>query len=81
MKKVSLFNLTEDLTQGTEILSKHNAGSTIFKINGYGTDKLGATQEIVEAYTTRTSILTKDESIVLSCPFICCETKLEVFSK
>jgi hypothetical protein len=81
MKKVSVFNRIDDPTQGTQILSKHNAGSTIFKINGYGLDKLEATQEIIKAYTTRRSILTKDESIVLGWTFICCQTKLEVFSK
>jgi hypothetical protein len=81
MKKISVINRIDDRTQGTEILSEHNAGSTIFEINDYGRDKLGATQEIVEAYTTRRSILTKDESIVLGWTFICCQTKLEVFSK
>jgi hypothetical protein len=63
----------EDLTQVTEILRKHNASSLTFEIYGYGRKKLGATQEIVEAYTTRRSILTKDESIIP------CQTKLEVF--
>jgi hypothetical protein len=62
----------DDLTQATEILRKHNASSLTFKI--YGRKKLGATQEIVEAYRTRRSILTRDDSIIP------CQTKLEVFA-
>jgi nitrogen regulatory protein PII len=81
MKEISVFYRLDDLTQVTEILRKHNAISITFEINGYGRSKLGAIQETVEAaYTTRRSILTKDESIVPDWTFIRFQTRLEDFA-
>jgi hypothetical protein len=80
MKEISVLNRIDDLTQATEILRNHNARSITFEINDYDRDKLGDTQEIVEAFTTRRSILTKDESIVPDWEFIHHQTKLEVFA-
>jgi nitrogen regulatory protein PII len=65
MKEISFFYRLEDLTEVTEILRKHNAISMTSEINGNGKSKLGGIQETVEAaYTSRRSILTKDESTV-----------------
>ena len=87
MKEISVFIRTDDLTQVTEILRKHNAGGIIFyEINGAGSGKRDAIQEIVEAYTTGRSIITDyekrttDETIVPDWSFIRLQTKLEVFA-
>ena len=86
MKEISVFIRTDDLTQVTEILRKHNAGGIIFyEINGADRGKRDAIQEIVEAYTTGRSIIThekrtKDETIVPDWRFIRRQTKLEVFA-
>jgi nitrogen regulatory protein PII len=53
MKERSVFIRTDNLTQMTEILRKHNAGGiSFYEINGAGRGKRDAIQEIVEAYTT-----------------------------
>ena len=85
MKEIFVFIRTDDLTQVTEILRKHNAGGISYEINGAGRDKLDAIREIVEAYTTGRSIITdekrtKDETIVPDWRFIRLQTKLEVFA-
>ena len=86
MKERSVFIRTDNLTQVTEILRKHNAGGIRFyEINGADRGKRDAIQEIVEAYTTGRSIITdekrtKDETIVPDWRFIRRQTKLEVFA-
>jgi hypothetical protein len=80
MKEIFVLNRIDDLTQATEILRNYDARSITFEINDYDRDKLGETQEIVEAFSTRRSILTKDESILPDWKFIDCQTKLEVFA-
>jgi nitrogen regulatory protein PII len=86
MKEIFVFIRTDDLTQVTEILRKHNAGGISYEINGAGRDKLDAIREIVEAYTTGRSIITdyekrtKDETIGPDWRFIRLQTKLEVFA-
>lgn len=88
MKKISVFIRTDDLTQVTEIIRKHNAGGiSFYEINGgAGRDKRDAIQEIVEAYATGRSIIadyekrTKDETIVPDWRFNRRQTKLEVFA-
>ena len=80
MKEISVLDQIDDLTQATEILRDHNARSRNLEINDYDRDKSGDTQEIVEAFTTRRSILTKDGSIAPDCKFIRCQTKSEVFA-
>jgi nitrogen regulatory protein PII len=89
MKEISVFIRTDDLTQVNKIIRKHDAGGISFhEINGgaAGRDKRDAIQEIVEAYTTRRSIITdyekrtKDEIIVPDWRFILRQTELEVFA-
>jgi hypothetical protein len=86
MKERSVFIRTDNLTQVTEILRKHNAGGiSFYEINGADRGKRDAIQEIVEAYTTGRSIITdekrtKDETIVPDWRFIRRQTKLEVFA-
>jgi hypothetical protein len=86
MKERSVFIRTDNLTQMTEILRKHNAGGiSFYEINGADRGKRDAIQEIVEAYTTGRSIITdekrtKDETIVPDWRFIRRQTKLEVFA-
>jgi nitrogen regulatory protein PII len=83
MKEIFVFIRTDDLTQVTEILRKHNAGGISYEINGAGRDKRDAIREIVEAYTTGRSDYekrTKDETIVPDWRFIRRQTKLEVFA-
>jgi hypothetical protein len=83
MKERSVFIRTDNLTQVTEILRKHNAGGiSFYEINGADRGKRDA---IVEAYTTGRSIITdekrtKDETIVPDWRFIRRQTKLEVFA-
>jgi nitrogen regulatory protein PII len=80
MKEISVFYRLEDLTEVTEILRKHNAISITSEINDNGKGKLGGIQEPVEeAYTSRRSILTKDESTV-PWTFIRLQTSLEDFA-
>ena len=53
MKEISIFILTDDLAQVTEILRKHNVGGiTFYEINGAGRTKRDAMPEIVQAYMT-----------------------------
>ena len=76
MKEIFAFIRTDDLTQVTEILRKHNAGGINYEINGAGRDKLDAIREIVEAYMTGRSIMTdyekrtKDGTIIPDWRFI-----------
>lgn len=89
MKEISVFIRTDDLTQETEIIRKHNAGGiSFYEINGgAGRDKRDTKQEIVEAYATGRSIITdyekrtkEEETIVPDWRFIRRQTKLEVFA-
>ena len=53
MKEISIFILTDDLEQVTEILRKHNVGGiTFYEINGAGRTKRDAMPEIVQSYMT-----------------------------
>ena len=53
MKEISIFILTDDLAQVTEILRKHNVGGiTFYEINGAGRTKRDAMPEIVQSYMT-----------------------------
>src|ERR671918_1716927 len=53
MKEISIFIPTDDLTQVTEILRKHNVGGiTFYEINGAGRTKRDAVPEMVRAYMT-----------------------------
>lgn len=53
MKEISIFILTDDLAQVTEILKKHNVGGmTFYEINGAGRTKRDAMPEIVQSYMT-----------------------------
>ncbi len=57
MKEISIFILTDDLAQVTEILRKHNVGGiTFYEINGAGRTKRDAIPEIVNAYVTGKTI-------------------------
>jgi len=81
MKEISVFIRTNDLTQVTEILRKHNAGGiSFYEINGADRDKRDVIQEIVEAYTTGRSIITDYETIVSDRRLISHQTKSEVFA-
>ena len=87
MKEISVVIRSDDLTQVTEILRKHDAGGIRFyEINGAGRDKRDAIREIVGAYTTGKSIITdyekrtKDETIVPDWRLIRRQTKLKVFA-
>ncbi|MGC2429394.1 MAG: P-II family nitrogen regulator [Nitrososphaeraceae archaeon] len=71
MKEISIFILTDDLMQVTEILKKHNVGGiTFYEINGAGRTKRDAVPEIVRSYMTGRTITpdyakrTKVETIV-----------------
>ena len=71
MKEISIFILTDDLVQVTEILKKHNVGGiTFYEINGAGRTKRDAVPEIVRSYMTGRTITpdyakrTKVETIV-----------------
>jgi nitrogen regulatory protein P-II 1 len=71
MKEISIFIPTDDLTQVTEILRKHNVGGiTFYEINGAGRTKRDAVPEMVRAYMTGRTITpdyvkrTKVETIV-----------------
>src|ERR687891_1997453 len=53
MKEISIFIPTDDLTQVTEILRKHNVGGiSFYEINGAGRTKRDAIPEIVHFYMT-----------------------------
>ena len=57
MKEISIFILTDDLAQVTEILRKHNVGGiTFYEINGAGRTKRDSIPEIVQSYMTGRSI-------------------------
>jgi len=57
MKEISIFILTDDLAQVTEILRKHNVGGiTFYEINGAGRTKRDAIPEIVNFYMTGKTI-------------------------
>lgn len=71
MKEISIFILTDDLMQVTEILKKHNVGGiTFYEINGAGRTKRDAVPEMVRSYMTGRTITpdyakrTKVETIV-----------------
>jgi nitrogen regulatory protein P-II 1 len=71
VKEISIFILTDDLAQVTEILQKHNVGGiTFYEINGVGRTKRDAVPEIVQSYMTGRTITpdyarrTKVETIV-----------------
>jgi nitrogen regulatory protein P-II 1 len=71
MKEISIYILTHDLAQVTEILRKHNVGGiTFYEINGAGRTKRDAVPEMVRAYMTGRTIIpdyvkrTKVETIV-----------------
>jgi nitrogen regulatory protein P-II 1 len=60
MKEISIFILTDDLAQVTEILRKHNVGGiTFYEINGAGRTKRDAIPEIVNSYMTGKTITTE----------------------
>lgn len=60
MKEISIFILTDDLAQVTEILRKHNVGGiTFYEINGAGRTKRDAIPEIVNFYMTGKTIATE----------------------
>jgi len=60
MKEISIFILTDDLAQVTEILRKHNVGGiTFYEINGAGRRKRDAIPEIVNFYMTGKTITTE----------------------
>ena len=60
MKEISIFILTDDLAQVTEILRKHNVGGiTFYEINGAGRTKRDAIPEIVNLYMTGKTITTE----------------------
>ena len=60
MKEISIFILTDDLAQVTEILRKHNVGGiTFYEINGAGRTKRDAIPEIVNFYMTGKTITTE----------------------
>ncbi len=87
MKEIPVSIQTDDFTQITEVLRKHNAGGIrLYEINGAGRGKRDAIQEIAEAYMTGKSNITdygrrtKDETILLDWRFIRSQTKLEVFA-
>ena len=72
MKEISIFILTDDLAQVTEILRKHNVGGiTFYEINGAGRTKRDAIPEMVRSYMTGRTITpeyvkrTKVETIVI----------------
>ena len=53
MKEISVFILTHDLAQATEILQKHNVGGmSFYDINGAGRTKRDALPEMVRSYMT-----------------------------
>jgi nitrogen regulatory protein P-II 1 len=57
MKEISIFILTDDLMQVTEILKKHNVGGiTFYEINGAGRTKRDAVPEMVRSYMTGRTI-------------------------
>jgi nitrogen regulatory protein P-II 1 len=71
MKEISIFILTDDLAQVTEILRKHNVGGiSFYEINGAGRTKRDAVPEMVRSYMTGRTITpdyarrTKVETIV-----------------
>jgi nitrogen regulatory protein P-II 1 len=71
MKEISIFILTDDLAQVTEILRKHNVGGiSFYEINGAGRTKRDAVPEMVRSYMTGRKITpdyakrTKVETIV-----------------
>ncbi|MGC2427864.1 MAG: hypothetical protein WA421_12585 [Nitrososphaeraceae archaeon] len=87
MTEISEFIQTDDFTQITEVLRKHDAGGiSLYEINGTGRGERDAKQEITEAYMTGKSINTdherriKNRTILPDWRFIRRQTKLEVFA-
>ena len=83
----NLFRQTDEFTQITEVLRKHDAGDIRFyEVNGTGRGERDAIQEIVEACMTGRSNITdyerrtKNETILPDWRFIRRQTKLEVFA-
>jgi nitrogen regulatory protein P-II 1 len=71
VKEISIFILTDDLKQVTDILRKHNVGGiSFYEINGAGRTKREAIPEMVRSYMTGRTITpdyakrTKVETIV-----------------
>ena len=57
MKEISIFIRTDDLTQATDILRKHNIGGiTFYEINGAGRTKRDAVPQMVRSYMTGRTI-------------------------
>ncbi|MGA7900881.1 MAG: P-II family nitrogen regulator [Nitrososphaeraceae archaeon] len=58
MKEISIYILTHDLEQVTEILSKHNVGGiSFYEINGAGRTQRDAVPEMVRSYMTGRTII------------------------
>ena len=58
MKEISIYILTHDLEQVTEILSKHNVGGiSFYEISGAGRTQRDAVPEIVQSYVTGKTII------------------------